>query len=185
MLIKRSWLVGCVVGLAACSGSNVTVTASDGGASSTAPTQGGAVVPAGTCRFNMRATDGAGAPRSGKASARMNGSGNVIVSCTDLAEGREALELWVGNGTYDGPRTYVLASDHADGNAKLETAPDVTYEPTASVASGCKVSIVGPPEQALPAGAVLRGTFSCENLAAKTGGSELDISDGDFSAVVR
>lgn len=169
--------------LIACGGSTASsVLGENADASSAAPPSTGTTAANGTCHFTMMGGDRSGAPRSGTATARLNGSGNVIVRCAELREGREALELWIGNGTYDGARTYVLSEESRDGTAFLETMPKISYEPADIPGSSCTV-IVSAPADEDPAGKTIQGTFSCKKLTH--GASIMDVTDGAFSAVVR
>ena len=188
--LARSVMPALFGSLVACSGSSSGgLLASDGGVASDATSGGGGViVPSGTCRFVFHGRDGSGAPRQGKATARMNGSGNVIVLCADLEQGREQIQLDLGNGTYDGPRTYVLSSDHADGSATFRTSETTSFVPTNTVTSGCKVDVTSPTQEFLPRGAVLVGSFACQKLsldAADGENSTIDITEGQFAAPVR
>lgn len=178
---------GAAVMVVACSGTPVYLMPADGGADGAAASaDGGAsstIHPVGTCGFTLVTADGKSTPVKGLASSAMNGTGNVIMRCTDwdAASADGVLELWLGNGTYDGPRTYLMDAGHSDGTVHLSIAEKTQYDPTSSAKSGCTANVEGPGDSNLTKGLVLRGTFACQALTDRTVGA-VSLASGFFSA---
>lgn len=172
--------------VAACSGTPVYLTPADGGAADGATPSSTSSLPSGTCGFTLVTPDGKSTVVTGAASSWMNGTGNVTMRCTDWSTGTAdaMLELGLGNGTYDGPRTYLMDDGHSDGTVHLTIAEKTRYEPTTSSKSGCTAVVDGPGDAYLNKGSVLRGTFTCTSLTDRAAGA-VSLTSGQFSAPVR
>lgn len=178
---------------AACSGTPVYLLPAPadggGGADGGASTDGGvssSALAAGSCAFTLVTPDGKSTAVTGIASSSMDGTGNVIMRCTDWSAVSQqgVLELWLGNGTYDGPRTYLMDASHSDGTVHLTIAEKTQYDPTSSAKSGCTANVDGPGDAYLTRGLVLRGTFTCESLTDRKAGV-VSLASGAFSAPTR
>jgi hypothetical protein len=170
--------------LAGCSGTSSVPIGDDGGAARVAAADGGATtLPTGTCSFD--ASGAIAGSRTGVAFAKMNGSGNLIVTCGDLPDGAdEELELDIGNGDYEGPGTYSLDEASSSGSITYTLDAPHRFEPKGA-SSGCTATItVAPQTDFAPRGSTIAGTFTCHALVARDGG-RLDLSSGAFSAPVR
>lgn len=114
--------------------------------------------------------------------ARMHGQGNLELPFAD----RESTgELRIGQGTYNGPATYVFSSQLRRGSFDLETS-SAKYnagDRSASAATTCTVVVtLAPASMAPPVGSEIRGTFTCSAVRRfpKTGKDFADQSDGSF-----
>lgn len=126
--------------------------------------------------------------------ARMHGQGNLELAFADQVNSGE---LRVGQGTYNGPGTYVFSSQLRRGSFDLET-PLAKYnvgDRSAPAATTCSVIVdVAPAGLASPIGSEIRGSFSCSAVrrfskvdAAATQDSDgtFDLSNGAFAFRVR
>ena len=126
---------------------------------------------------------------SGTARARMNGSGNLIVRCTGKPESSTStteLELHFGNGSFDGPRTYVADDFSSDGRVAYRPDERASFESQNEGAS-CSLVLDQAPLEAwknsVPRGSTIAGSFHCSAIIDRDGRS-LAIEDGELAATV-
>lgn len=126
---------------------------------------------------------------SGTARARMNGSGNLLVRCTGgpaSSASTAELELHFGNGTFDGPRTYIADDFSSDGSVVYRPDEGASFETMAKGAS-CSLVLDQAPLEArknsVPRGGAIAGTFRCSAVVDRDGRS-LAIEDGELAATV-
>lgn len=165
-----------LLGCGGSSGGSVGASGSDAGSDSP-------LLPTGTCTLDLSgALMGA---LSGTGVADMDGSGNLIITCTSFSSAVGAtLTLNVGNGTYDGQGTYDIDMSLSHGA--------VTYAPSAndsymamSPAAGCVVTVTQAPQGNYDQpGTSVGGTFACQSLT-DVAGQSLGIASGVFQAPVR
>lgn len=162
---------------------------SGGGSSSSSGSSSGesGVGTTGECSFTVKAASGTRAWQ-GTARAKMNGSGNLVVHC--IAD-PELLELNIGNGSFDGPRTYTYDDfrDTADGSIVLRKNDRLVADTSGSGVS-CTLDLAeGTPNRAslVPVGQRVAGRFRCAKLVAvrpEDGDEDLVLEDGVFAALV-
>jgi hypothetical protein len=162
------------------------------GATSTPPS--GAVDDAGTtgCSF-VRVEGTTKAPWAGTARAKMNGSGNLVVRCDGEAGTSDAdtsIDLAFGNGSFDGPRTYVADDFGSDGAVRF-AAPTSNFQWTTSTqGSSCLLILtegqVDARGSSVPRGSRVVGTFSCTALTSPdpAGVPSFAVESGSFVATV-
>lgn len=177
-------LVGSVFGgssLGACGGSDARIDGVDGGGSVDG-------TPSTTaCRFTLRA----GETRrvwEGSARARMNGRGNLLVTCvgTGAAAGSTA-ELHFGNASFDGPRTYVGDDFSRDGSFLFEDG-EARYRSNDD-GGACSLVLTEAPVDgfgnAVPVGASIRASFTCAAIVDDEASPPRHaVDDGALTAVV-
>lgn len=99
----------------------------------------------------------------------MNGSGNLRIVCL-ARSGDDRVEVAFGNGTFDGPRTYMSDEVSSDGSVTYETSDRGSYSSRAKgagctlVLSEAKVDGWG---TSVPVGERIAGTFTCKGIVAQ------------------
>jgi len=99
----------------------------------------------------------------------MNGSGNLRIVCL-ARSGDDRVEVAFGNGTFDGPRTYLSDEVSSDGSVTYETSDRGSYSSRAKgvgctlVLSEAKVDGWG---TSVPVGERIAGTFTCKGIVAQ------------------
>ena len=184
MTCLRALLLLFVV-LPGCGTEAAPVPAPSGGAGS-----GTATEPASSNRCSFVLVNGdAKVSWSGTARARMNGSGNLLVRCTGgpaSSASTAELELHFGNGTFDGPRTYIADDFSSDGSVVYRPDESASFESWAEGAS-CSLVLDQAPLEAwknsVPRGGPIAGTFRCSAIVDRDGRS-LGIEDGELAATV-
>lgn len=164
--LRGSGLIICLVLAAFGCGSETkgADTASGGGHE---PTLG---LAAGTCRFALR--DGAQRTTwEGRARARMNGSGNLLVDCSAADGGPSTTELHFGNATFDGPRTYVADDFSSDGSLRYQPTTSGSGYDSSSRGAACKLVLTEASPLDARGDSVVKGgriaaTFTCTALVA-------------------
>jgi hypothetical protein len=196
-LLSRGSSLLAILSLSLCSacGNEATVpdSAADGGGAGGVGGDGGsggsAVVPAGTCRFVLRS----GAERTsfeGRARAKMNGSGNLVVLC-EGSDGAE-LELHFGNATFDGPRTYEGDDFKSDGSVSYTSASSSAGYGSSSKGGACTLvlSEAAPLDargDSVEIGGRVAATFTCSAITSgsrKAEPSSFVVEGGAVAAVV-
>lgn len=163
--VMSRWSFALLLALAPGCSSSGTTPLADAAAGNDAPSIGGG------CSFVL--VDGAArTPVSGVVRARMNGSGNLLVVCelsaSPFATGA-ALELHIGNATFDGPRIYRMDDFRPDGFVDFATgASGVSYSSN-DAGGGCTVDLTtaGPLDargDSVRMGGSVAGTFTCTGL---------------------
>ena len=99
----------------------------------------------------------------------MNGSGNLRIVCL-ARSGDDRVEVAFGNGTFDGPRTYLSDEVSSDASVTYETSDRGSYSSRAKgagctlVLSEAKVDGWG---TSVPVGERIAGTFTCTGIVAQ------------------
>lgn len=125
---------------------------------------------AGTCRFRLR--DGAQqTPWEGRARARMNGSGNLLVECSASDGGPSTTELHFGNATFDGPRTYVADDFSSDGSLRYQPTTSGSGYDSSSRGAACTLVLTEASPLDARGDSVVKGgriaaTFTCTALVS-------------------
>lgn len=99
----------------------------------------------------------------------MNGSGNLRIVCL-AKSGDDRVEIGFGNGTFDGPRTYLSDEVSSDGSVTYETSERVSYSSRAKGA-GCTLVLSEAKLDgwgtSVPVGERIAGTFTCKGIVAQ------------------
>jgi hypothetical protein len=118
---------------------------------------------------------------SGKAQATMNAL-TPVARCIGRAEGEtddSTLQIYFGNASFDGPRTYHADDFSSDGWVTYVLPSGFTFDSTGKTSSCTLVLAEAAPRDArgsVVRGGRLSGSFSCTKLA--TGGGPLESDDG-------
>ncbi|MBL9112489.1 MAG: hypothetical protein JNM74_24590 [Myxococcales bacterium] len=165
-LVRRTVLVLSVLAVACGSEAGSSSGAgSPSGSSVTAPT---AAISNGTCALTL--VDGATRTRwEGTARPSMNGSGNLRIVCL-ARSGDDRMEIAFGNGTFDGPRTYVSDEVSSDGSVTYETSDRGSYS-SRTKGAGCTLVLSEAKLDgwgtSVPVGERIAGTFTCKGIVAQ------------------
>ena len=127
---------------------------------------------------------------TGKARARMNGSGNLLVRCTGRAAAAtedSEIELGFGNATFDGPRTYLADDFSSDGSLSFDRTAGSSYS-SHSKGGACSLvlseALVDARGSSVPKGSPITASFTCTALPSTDQVSTLAIEEGSLSAIV-
>ena len=122
-------------------------------------------IPNGTCALTL--VNGATKTRwEGTARVRMNGSGNLRVTCLPKSRDDSRVEVGFGNGTFDGPRTSKGDEVTADGKVEYNTGQKGGLYDSHAKGASCTLVLAEAKLNAfkneVPRGERMAGTFTCE-----------------------
>lgn len=99
----------------------------------------------------------------------MNGSGNLRIVCL-AKSGDDRVEIGFGNGTFDGPRTYMSDEVSSDGSVTYETSDRGNYS-SRTKGAGCTLILSEAKLDgwgtSVPVGERIAGTFTCKGIVAQ------------------
>jgi len=175
------WVIAVFGLLLACGGDEfVSDDDSEGDSGSGGPGPGPA---AETCSLAVHR----GPSLQGSGRAKRNGSGNLILECGEFEGSTAILEIWVGNGTYEGPGDYPMINDGSRGHVALTLDGGVTYANYSDdLATSCELTVShAQPNDYPDVGSTVAGSFSCTGLVADGAPDDrIDVEDGKFDLEV-
>ncbi|MBK8213339.1 MAG: hypothetical protein IPK71_06255 [Myxococcales bacterium] len=147
-----------------------------------------AAIPNGTCALTL--VDGATRTRwEGTARPSMNGSGNLRIVCL-ARSGDDRMEIAFGNGTFDGPRTYISDEVSSDGSVTYETSDRGSYS-SRTKGAGCTLVLSEAKLDgwgtSVPVGERIAGTFTCKAIVAQKSSAtprSYMVEDGEVAGLV-